>query len=167
MHDLRPVLLSCCLTTALATTAGAVAPTISDLDWLAGCWRDLDGEPGSGEQWSDPAGGTMLGAGRTVRGGKTVSHEFVMIRETGDGALEYVAHPSGQPSAAFRLEDSGPRRLVFADPEHDFPQRITYELRTDGILAARIEGTVGGEERSADFPMERVTCPGGPGDGAE
>ena len=38
----------------------------------------------------------MLGLGRTVKGGKTVEHEFMQIRHAADGKLIYVALPSRQ-----------------------------------------------------------------------
>lgn len=144
----------------VATGSGVAEVSVDQLQWLAGCWSYVGREAGSGEVWSSAAGGTMLGTARVVREGETVSHEFLMIRESKDGGLEYVAHPSGQATAVFRLETLESRRVVFADPEHDFPQRITYHLRPDRVLAARAEGVVSGEERAVDFPMERADCPG-------
>ena len=149
---------------AVATLAAGAEPSttasVDQLQWLAGCWSYVGREAGSGEMWTSPAGGTMHGTARTVREGETVSHEFLMIRESEEGGLDYVAHPSGQATAVFRLEAVEPRRVVFANPEHDFPQRILYHLRPDGVLAARAEGVVSGEERTIDFPMERAECPG-------
>jgi len=141
---------------AAADPRGARA---ADLDWLAGCWAAEGGEPGSGEQWTAPAGGTLLGVSRTVRGGRTVAHEFLQIRETDDGGVVYVALPSGQAEASFRLVARGAREVTFADPEHDFPQRIRYRLAEDGALHARIEGEVDGHERAVDFTFRRVSCP--------
>ena len=34
---------------------------VADLQWLAGCWSQDGREAGSVEQWTAPAGGTMLG----------------------------------------------------------------------------------------------------------
>lgn len=62
-------------------SAQAISPSVTSLEWLAGCWAIEGGEPGSGEQWMAPAGGAMLGVGRTVRRGTTVAHEFMQIRE--------------------------------------------------------------------------------------
>ena len=50
------------------------------------------------------------------------------------------ASPQGRhPPTGFALVESGPRRAVFENPGHDFPQRIVYE-RTGDRLDARIEG---------------------------
>lgn len=75
---------------ALALYAGAAfaAPDpVAQVAWLQGCWRAAGSEAGSVEYWTAPAGGTMLGLSRTVRGGKTAAHEFLQIRETASGKL--------------------------------------------------------------------------------
>lgn len=142
-----------------ATDSAATAVTAHDLAWLSGCWAAVGAEAGSGEQWTSVAGGTLLGVSRTVKGERTVFHEFLIIRETADGGLEYVAAPSGQATTAFRAVHVGEREVTFENPAHDFPQRILY--RRDGDrLAARIEGTTEKGERGVDFPFVRVACDG-------
>jgi hypothetical protein len=132
--------------------------SVTALAWLAGCWANVAGEFGTGEVWTSPAGGTMLGLSRTVRDGKTIEYEFMQIREIAPGQLAFVAHPSGQPQAAFPLVRSAPGELVFEHPKHDFPQRVIYRLVEPGRLHARIEGTMNGENRAVDFHMKRAEC---------
>ena len=155
--------LSLALLTAPAPSpaaAPAAAVSVADLAWLAGCWAAEGAEPGSEEHWLAPAGGTLLGMSRTVRGGRTVAHEFLQIREQEPGRVVFIAKPSGQPEATFALASSDPRALVFENPAHDFPQRVIYRL--DGeTLRARIEGTEGGEAKGFDFPLRRIACSGG------
>lgn len=38
------------------------------------------------------------------------------------------------------------------NPQHDFPQKISYTLKGDGSLVAAIEGTKGGKARRVEFP---------------
>lgn len=142
----------------VAGAAPAPAAGIADLGWLAGCWAPPGAEPGTLEQWTAPAGGTMLGVNRTVKAGRTTAHEFIQIRENEDGELEYVARPSGQAGATFTAIKIVPGEVVFENPEHDFPQRVIYRLTADGMLAARIEGEVNGAERAVDFPMQPTAC---------
>lgn len=139
---------------AVEITAGSV----TDLAWLAGCWASDNAEPGSGEQWMAPAGGTMFGTSRTIRGGKTVTHEFMQIRETAPGPLAFIASPAGQATASFGLTRSGPGEVVFENLGHDFPQRIIYRVENRTVLHARIEGLRQGQLRRIDFPMHRVPC---------
>jgi uncharacterized protein DUF6265 len=155
--------LSLGLAASFAATAVALVPkpegaSASSLAWLAGCWASEGGEAGSGEQWMAPAGGTLLGVSRTVTQGKTVAHEFMSIRETAEGGLVFVAHPSGQDEASFPLARQGQQEIVFENLSHDFPQRVIYRLDVEGVLRARIEGVTGGKAKAIDFPLRRVSC---------
>jgi hypothetical protein len=132
--------------------------SVEDLKWLTGCWASVGGEAGSGEQWTMPAGGTLFGVNRTVRNGKTVAYEFMQIRSTDDGGIEFIARPSGQTGASFQMQVLSEDEVVFENPDHDFPQRVIYRLESPGNLAASIEGNVKGEDRTIDFPMKRVDC---------
>jgi hypothetical protein len=154
--------MALCALVTCASPAMAADELLSRVGWLAGCWRSAGGEPGSAEHWMPVAGGTMLGMARTVRRGRTVEHEFMQIRETGDGRLAYIAQPSNQPMAQFTSIRIGEREVVFENAEHDFPQRILYRLEGEGRLQARIEGTVKGVARSVDFPMSRASCDAAP-----
>ena len=132
--------------------------SVSDLAWMGGCWEAKTKGREINEQWMKPAGQTMLGMGRTVAQEKTVEYEFMQIREDKDGAIYYVAKPSGQSEAAFKLIKLQNREAVFENREHDFPQRVIYRLQSDGSLFARIEGLSKGKERGIDYPMTRARC---------
>ncbi|GAB3245686.1 DUF6265 family protein [Chitinimonas naiadis] len=145
---------------ALSVSAAAAdLPAWPNLQWLAGCWQASGAEPGSEEHWLAPAGGAMLGVSRSVRKGKMAEYEFLRIHEQ-DGQLYFTAKPSGQPEASFRLVSSEPGQMQFENPQHDFPQRISYRQQADGSLLARIEGTRNGKTRAIDFPMGRIPCGG-------
>jgi hypothetical protein len=135
----------------------AESASVEDLGWLAGCWASVGAEAGSGEQWMEPAGGTMLGVNRRVKGSETVAHEFMQIRETVSGEIEFIANPSGQSEAAFVLKRLSEVEVIFENPDHDFPQRIIYRLKGDD-LEGSIEGMTEGELRTVDFPLKRVDC---------
>jgi len=79
----------------------------------------------------------MLGMHRDAKGAKA-SFEFLRIVETADG-LVYLAQPGGKPPTPFKLSELAKDRVVFANPEHDFPKRILYMLR-EKQLCARVEG---------------------------
>jgi uncharacterized protein DUF6265 len=148
---------------ASAPVATAPAPmSVTRLAWLAGCWASLDGEPGSDEHWMSPAGGSLLGASRTVRKSRTVGYEFMIIRETDGGGMEFVAQPSAQAEASFPAVNLSEKGVVFENPTHDFPQLIGYQLLEDGTLSARIEGNDQGQRKLITYPMRRVDCPGPP-----
>ena len=138
--------------------AAAAADDIEKLAWLAGCWKSESAEPGSGEQWTPLAGGTMLGTSRTVKQGRTVEFEFMQLGRLPDGRLAFTAHPSGQRATVFPLLRISDTEAAFENPEHDFPQRVVYARDGRTRLRARIEGVRNGKLRIIEFPMARVSC---------
>jgi hypothetical protein len=124
---------------------------------MAGCWRQEAAGRTVDEVWMTPGGDAILGMSRTVANGRAVAHEFMQIRSGADGVV-FVARPSGQAEATFRLIRSGERELVFENPTHDFPQRVIYRLSSRDALVGRIEGSENGKTRGVDFPMRRVAC---------
>lgn len=150
--------ISVALTLLAIGLAAAAQPELEKIQWLAGCWKGENSEPGSGEQWMRAVGGTMLGMSRTVRQGRTVEFEFMELRYLPDGKFAFVAHPSGQRTTVFPLLRISDSEAVFENPEHDFPQRIVYAREGDSKLRARIEGVSNGAQRAIEFPMTRVSC---------
>ncbi len=145
-------------------TAPTDGQTIGALAWLSGCWTGTVNQRDFREQWSSLLGGMMLGTGHTVSQGKTQSYEQMRLETRPDGVY-YVALPSGQKEAAFRLvsttTDDQDTIFTFANPEHDFPQRILYRRGTGGWLYATVEGKLKGEDRKVIYPMRRVGCESG------
>ncbi|TWT44682.1 hypothetical protein RAS1_10970 [Phycisphaerae bacterium RAS1] len=147
-------------TSARDSTAGAVLlesadPALAGLSWLAGAWSDGGQGRRTEEHWTHATGGTMLGLGRTTQSGRTVFFEFLRIESRPDG-IYYVAQPLGRPPTAFKLVtgETGPDRVVFENPQHDFPKRISY-TRRGGELQVRIEGDANG--RSEEWIWNRAT----------
>ena len=84
-----------------------------------------------------PAGGTMLGMGRTIREGELDDYELMIIRAK-DGRVDYEAHPMMQPTAVFTATVVSDTLLQFENPRHDFPRLIAYQRRGTDSLVARI-----------------------------
>jgi hypothetical protein len=155
MRLLSPLVVAAVM--AAPVTAAQERATTSDLAFMSGCWRLEANGRTIDEHWLAPAGGSLMGISRTVAEGKTVEYEFLQIRDLPDG-LTYIARPSGQPEASFRMLSRTADEIVFENPAHDFPQRIRYRRAGPDALHARIEGTLKGKERSIDFPYRRAAC---------
>lgn len=139
--------------------AGAAPESpLAALTWLAGCWFGRSGKMEFREHWMRPASGMMMGMGRTTSDGKVASYEAMRIEIDSSGTPVFVAKPSGQSEASFKLVKNDADGVVFENPAHDFPQRVRYQLKNDGSLFARIEGTQDGKARGIDFPMRRASC---------
>lgn len=143
------------LTNLVFAAAAMTQTTAPDLAWMSGDWEFTANGRHVTEHWSKPEGGTLIGMSRTVRDGKTIAYEHLLIRPGKDGTLEYIAKPSNQPEAAFKLIRVDKLSAVFENKEHDFPQRIMYTLKGDALTAA-IEGKANGQDRRIEFPYRRA-----------
>ena len=147
------------LLVGVAAADEGTAPKLASLGWLAGAWKGTDRGTAMEEFWTEPKGGLMLGLHRDVRDGRAVSFEFLRIEE-GAGGLVYQASPRGAPATPFPLAEIGKERVVFANPDHDFPKRILYWLDKDGALHARVDAGEG--LRGQEWRWERARAAGRP-----
>ena len=126
--------------------------------WLAGCWQ---GEAGTAaaqafEVWSAPRADRMLGMSQTLRGGGSM-FEFMRI-EGGARGVRFLAQPGGRPPTEFAAERVEAQRIVFANPQNDFPKFIDYRRVGD-----RLEATLGATPPDQDgkralYAFRRVAC---------
>ena len=121
----------------LALALPVFAKDIDDLKFMSGHWAATVKGVEMEEIWTAPRGGMLVGLHRDVSAKRT-SFEFMRIQQTKDG-IAFIAQPAGRPPTTFALTESTATRAVFANPEHDFPKRIIYELRGKQ-LCARVEG---------------------------
>ena len=144
---------------AAALLQTAPAPAL-DLSWMSGYWLSCEDGREASETWSDPRGGLMVGHAVSLENGRS-SFEVSHIGPTSQG-YAYVAQPGGMPPTVFVVSETGPNRVVFANPDNDFPTRIAYE-RVGETLTARIEGENGGQARSMEWTFEaaplNTRCP--------
>jgi uncharacterized protein DUF6265 len=138
---------------------------IEDLGWLAGGWETANAaERWTDEHWTTPAGGVMLGMSRTVKAGAIAEFEYLRIVQKGDD-LVYIAHPGGRaPGTEFKMTSltdgaAGYRRVVFENPEHDFPKRILYVRRADGTLVATVDAGEGEKTVTYEYHPLRPAKP--------
>ena len=106
--------------------------------FLSGCWEQ-QGKDGSWaeECWTDTRGGVMIGSGRTGKG-DTVGHwEWMRIERGADGSVIFYGSPKGDPPVGFKAIEANGKSITFANPSHDYPQRVRY-LATDVGLDAEV-----------------------------
>lgn len=157
MHKLLLPLAVALLGVAAHAQAPATKATLQDFAWLAGHWRIEQGDRLVDEQWMAPAAGLMMGMARNVQGGKVREYEFTLLRQEPNGDIFYVASPSKQSEAQFKLTSLRNGEAVFENPEHDFPKKVIYARQADGSLLAAIEGPGrDGKPRRVEYPFKRV-----------
>jgi hypothetical protein len=128
-----------CAALAIATIpgpAGAAEP-VPLPGWMTGCHTETKGERWAEECWTVPRAGIMLGSGRSGKGETLQSWEAMRIERGADGTLTFWGSPSGAKPVAFRMERATANEIVFANPAHDYPQRIRY-WRDGKVLNAEV-----------------------------
>lgn len=103
--------------------------------WMAGAWVQAEGESWTEEYWTPPRGGLMIGAGRHGIGDTLSGWEATRIERGKDGNLSFIATPGGASPTNFAMVGSTPDSIVFANPAHDYPQRIRYWREGAHLLA--------------------------------
>ena len=137
-----------------APTTGS-AP-LASLAWMRGRWcGPFDGGTFC-ESWREGDHGTLVGEGTVDHGDMRIAFETLRLEVRG-GVVFYVATPAGEGTTAFRLTRETADEVVFENPEHDFPKRITYRRGPHDALVAIVEGGA----RRIEFAMTR-TAPGAP-----
>ncbi len=130
--------------------AGAQLPA-----WLAGFWQSQDGIAWADETWNAPRGGIMMGMGRSGTGPRMLSWETMRIAAKADGTLVFVAQPKGAAATEFPAVSIGEEAIEFANPKHDYPQRIRY-WRQGQLLMAEISKIDGSDSQRWNFRPVQV-----------
>ena len=125
---------------AVWSKSGDEGDELARLAWMAGSWVMEAGPRRIEEHWTAARGATMFGVSRTIVNGKLREFEFLRIVRDGE-TFAYLAQPGGRsPATAFKMTAQEGKRVVFENPEHDFPTRIEYWLEDDGSLKAVVSG---------------------------
>jgi hypothetical protein len=152
-HRVSPVLF---LLLAAFAPAAAQKQSVATLDWLVGCWERTTRTGRGFEQWSKGAAGELIGGARSIT--PTADRETERLRLFDDrNGLVYEAHPSDQRLTLFPMRVGSADSLVFENPAHDFPQRITYRRVGADSLIAEV-GVITGPGNPIFFRFKRSTC---------
>lgn len=124
--------------------AGAIVPAdeakkwdpadLKKMEWLCGTWVIEQGGKTTEEHWRPLQGTTILGSSHSFDAAKTNFFEHLRITAM-RGTIAYLAMPGGKPPTAFLLAKLEDGLMVFENPKHDAPQRITYQKTEAGITA--------------------------------
>jgi hypothetical protein len=134
------------------------AKEFKPLHSLSGLWK-MDLQRGAiYEEWQAGGDGQLSGRSYKLKNSDTVVLENVIISLQGD-AIFYtpvVQNQNNQQPVPFRLISCNNKRYVFENKEHDYPQRVIYDLVSHNHLRARIEGSKNGKDIGSDFIYIRV-----------
>lgn len=125
--------------------------------WIVGSWRNETSDATIYETWKVVNDSMFSGESYSIRHGDTVSSEVIKLVQRND-RLIYVPTVAGQNSGRaveFISTSITGEKMVFENPDHDFPTMIRYERMSEDSILAEISGEVNGNIRSISFPMRR------------
>lgn len=125
---------------------------LTKAEWLLGNWEHNSSDGFFSEKWKVKNDSTYLGNSSFAIEGKVVfSEEVNLVQREKD--LFYVVKITSEPSESteFKLTSGSENKLVFENPENDFPKKITYNRIHNDSIYAEISG--GGNPQG--FPMKR------------
>lgn len=131
---------------------------IKKAEWLIGTWECKTLEGKSYESWSKATEQEYVGKSYMLNEKDTVVFERIRLVQEGDGLfyIPTVMDQNGGQPVRFAKKMVSDTQLVFENPQHDFPQMISYTQIGSDSLIAEISGTINGQEQKQSFPMKRV-----------
>ena len=164
-----------CLTAVLTLTTMLIVSTtraqpstsselsIDQLAFFAGHWSgDVFGGVGE-EAWFSPDSGTMLGAFRHVKDGKTTFSEFFIIEESDDGIIFRFKHYNSDYTAWEDAKGTGPMEFRLVSVENDTalfeginehtPGHMRYMLTQSGQLSIKIVRGIDEQDNEDGFEL--------------
>ena len=140
------------------TDAIKIFSEIKNATWLIGKWQNNSPQGNATEVWEQKNDSTFVGKSCFVVGKDTVSSESLRLEQNGKELfyIPTVSNQNNQQPVKFVLTSSTPKQLIFENPKHDFPQKITYTQITNDSLMAEISGMLDGKQNVQNFPMSRV-----------
>ena len=129
-----------------------------DLQQLSGTWMMETKKGAIYETWKRIGKDEMQAKSFKLNGKDTVVLENVRLSKSSDG-LFYIPVVSNQNEGkpvSFKMIDSKNKTFVFENKEHDFPQRVIYQLVSKDSIHAWIEGTKNGKEGRSDYYFKRI-----------
>ncbi len=131
---------------------------IDKAQWLIGTWENNTQKGSIYETWSKINDNEFVGKSYLIQEKDTVIFENIRLTENEEG-LFYIpivkTQNEGLP-VRFAAKEISASQLIFENPEHDFPQIISYTKISVDSLVAEISGSINGKVRKQVFPMNRV-----------
>ena len=155
-----PILLLILITTLVSCQKkeSTEKDKIKTANWLLGKWSSKMDDGELSENWNQLNDSTFEGKSFFIKGKDTLHFESIVLQQKGKD-LFYNATVKGQnnnKAVPFKLTLDSINHLVFENPKHDYPQKITYSLINKDSLVASISGVQQGKPSSEQFGMKKT-----------
>jgi hypothetical protein len=126
--------------------------------WLLGNWENNSADGNLSETWKKVNDSTFQAESYFIKEKDTLHFETITLKQKGE-ELTYNAAVKGQNDdkpVSFKLTTATEKQLVFENPKHDYPQKISYTQITPDSLVAKISGIQQGKPSSEQFSMKKT-----------
>ncbi|RUT71720.1 hypothetical protein D0817_03285 [Flavobacterium cupreum] len=124
-------------------------------DWLIGNWENKSPDGLLTENWQKVNDSTFSATSYFIKGKDTLHFEKIVLSQKGE-KLTYSATVNGQnndKAIDFPSTSETETKLVFENPQHDYPQKITYTKGANNSLTAEVTGKLQGKLTTERFIM--------------
>jgi hypothetical protein len=130
---------------------------IKSANWLLGKWENKVDESSLSENWKKLNDSTFQAESFFTKDKDTLHFETITLQQKGENLI-YSATVKGQNNdkpVSFNMTSETEKKLVFENPKHDYPQKITYTLINKDSLVTEISGIQLGKSSSEKFGMKK------------
>jgi Domain of unknown function (DUF6265) len=143
--------------TPTEATMSSTHPNMAKAEWFIGEWENKSAEGDLVENWKKVNDSLYMGENYFIVKGDTVFAEKVALVDI-YGKMSYNVSDADQnagESVPFVMTSIDDNQVIFENPEHDFPSKITYNKVAPDSLVAEISGIKDGKPASEVFKMKR------------
>ena len=129
--------------------------SINGFEFLIGKWEADFGKFKYYEEWQKE-NNRFSGQGYRIKEGQIFNGEKLLLINI-HGYISYIATVGKQQPILFALTESSENKYVFENKEHDFPQRIIYNVIGENNIKVSVEGDLKGKTAKDEYNMTRIT----------
>jgi hypothetical protein len=126
-------------------------------NWFLGNWENTTKEMEMKELWRKENDSCFKAQSFVTVQKDTVFYEKVDLVQRNDSLFYIVSvrDQNKEKPVSFYMTKATEKELVFENPKHDFPTKITYTKITNDSMVASIFGLKDGKASSETFPMKK------------
>lgn len=157
---LFPILILTTLGGCIETPVEEEKPARFPLERLAGKWEDVNRDNKFYEEWIVANDSLLVGKGYVMMAIDTVFIENLRIYKEAQGTFYEVHLSSNQLKepevVVFKMTHSDETDIVFENPKHDFPKKITYRMISNTEMRVFLNGMENGTFGETRFSFVRT-----------
>ena len=126
--------------------------------WLIGDWQSKSAKGILIETWHQLNDSTLAGKSYFMSGADTLSLENIRLEQRMD-KLFYIPTVKDQnmgQAVHFTMTRMTDSLMIFENPEHDFPQKISYSKVGNDSLMAEVSAMIDSKVKSQTFRMGKI-----------